>query len=158
MKVLFVVPYPLNSAPSQRFRFEQYFHALEKFGISYQVAPFLHADLWKILYKKGNILKKTLGVLHGLISRVFLLFKLQAYQYIFIHREAAPVGPPFFEYLAKYVFGKKIIFDFDDAIWIENASESNKLFSKLKFFGNPAKICKIAYKVSCGNFFCKILR
>ncbi len=151
MNILFLVPYPLGVAPSQRFRFEQYFSALEKNSISFVVVPFLDDKVWDVLYAKGNFGHKIFAVLKGFVKRYLLLFSLSKYDYIFIHREAAPVGPPLLEWLIAKVFRKKIIFDFDDAIWIPNTSESNKIFSILKFYGNTKSICKWAYKVSCGN-------
>jgi glycosyltransferase involved in cell wall biosynthesis len=151
MNLLFLVPYPLGVAPSQRFRFEQYFSALEKNNISFVIVPFLDDKVWDILYQKRNFVHKIFAVLKGFIKRYLLLFSLGKYDYVFIHREAAPVGPPILEWLIAKVFRKKIIFDFDDAIWIPNTSESNKFFSFLKFYGNTKSICKWAYKVSCGN-------
>lgn len=151
MNVLFLVPYPLGVAPSQRFRFEQYFIALEKKNISYVVVPFLDDKVWDVLYRPGNFRHKIFAVLKGFIKRYLLLFSLYKYDYVFIHREAAPVGPPLLEWLIAKIFRKKIIFDFDDAIWLANTSESNKIFSILKFYGNTKYICRWAYKVSCGN-------
>ena len=43
--------------------------------------------------------------------------------YIFIHREATPLGPPIFEWLLAKVFRKKIIHEYDDAIWIPGGEE-----------------------------------
>ena len=151
MNILFLVPYPLGVAPSQRFRFEQYFSALEKNNISYVVVPFLDDKVWDVLYQKGNFAHKIFAVFKGFVKRYLLLFSLGKYDYVFIHREAAPVGPPLLEWLISKVFRKKIIFDFDDAIWLPNTSESNKIFSILKFYANTKSICRWAYKVSCGN-------
>ncbi len=151
MNILFLVPYPLGVAPSQRFRFEQYFSIFEKNTVSFDVVPFLDDKIWDILYAKGNFGHKIFAVLKGFIKRYLLLFSLSKYDYVFIHREAAPVGPPILEWLIAKVFRKKLIFDFDDAIWLANTSESNKVFSVLKFYGNTKSICKWAYKVSCGN-------
>ncbi|GAG94584.1 unnamed protein product, partial [marine sediment metagenome] len=77
------------------------------------------------------------------------------YNYVFIHRESMPVGPPVFEFLVARVFKKKIIFDFDDAIWLSNSSESNRFFAPLKWHSNFFKICKWSYKISAGNEYLK---
>lgn len=151
MKILFVVPYPTGKAASQRFRFEQYYSLLDAQGISYDIRPFLSEKIWKILYLPGQFHKKAAGIIGGLFKRFFLLFRLRKYDYIFIHREATPVGPPFFEYIASKWLRKKIIYDFDDAIWIPNYSEANSFFSFLKGYSNVKPICKLAWKVSCGN-------
>jgi glycosyltransferase involved in cell wall biosynthesis len=153
MKILFIVPYPIASAPSQRFRFEQYFEALKKEGIQYEVQSFIDEATWDILYKKGFVLKKIFGILKGFLRRKLLFFKLRQYHRVFIHREAAPIGPPIFELMLAKVFRKKIIYDFDDAIWLENVSESNKIVSKLKWYSKVSSIIKWSEKISCGNDF-----
>lgn len=151
MKILFVVPYPTGKAASQRFRFEQYYKLLEERGIDYDINPFLSDNIWNILYLPGKFHKKAVGILGGICKRFLLLFKLKTYDYIFIHREATPIGPAFFEYIASRWLKKKIVYDFDDAIWIPNYSEANSFFSFLKGYSNVKRICRMAWKVSCGN-------
>jgi glycosyltransferase involved in cell wall biosynthesis len=153
MRVLFLVPYPLEAAPSQRFRFEQYFDILEKEGIEIKVEPFLSQKTWNILYQKGNLFSKVWGVLVGFLKRYVKIPSYFQYDYIFIHREAEPFGLPIIEWLLAKVLRKRIIYDFDDAIWLKNTSESNKLFSFFKLHNNTSKVCKWAYKVSCGNAY-----
>lgn len=159
LHVLFMVPYPTGKAASQRFRFEQYYGILTQAGIRYDIKPFMTEATWDILYLPGRFIQKGLGILAGLLRRFFLLFKLSGYDYIFIHREATPIGPPFFEYIAAKWLKKKIIYDFDDAIWIPNYSEANSFFSFLKGYRNVKHICRWAYKVSCGNdYLCDFAR
>ncbi|MBL0274380.1 MAG: glycosyltransferase [Chitinophagaceae bacterium] len=76
---------------------------------------------------------------------------MRHYSFIYIYREAAPLGPPIFEWMIARLLRKKIIYDFDDAIWIPVVSEYNKTLSWLKNFGKVAKICRWSYKVSVGN-------
>ncbi|WP_205499633.1 glycosyltransferase [Rufibacter psychrotolerans] len=153
MKILFVVPYPVGKAPSQRFRFEQYFDILLEAGYIYDIAPFLDDKTWSILYKPGFLLKKSIGIILGFFRRLFLLFQVSDYDFIFIHREAAPIGPPWFEWVVAKVFKKRVIFDFDDAIWIPNTSESNKIVAGIKWHQKVDSICRWAYKISCGNAY-----
>ena len=94
---------------------------------------------------------KILSVLKGFLDRMMLLTSVQHYDFVFIHREATPVGPPWFEWIVSKVFRKKIIYDFDDAIWLPNTSEENNLASKLKWHSKVSSICKWSYAVSCGN-------
>ena len=159
MKILFVVPYPTGKAPSQRFRFEQYYPLLESKGIRFHIKPFLSEAVWEILYKPGRFHLKAWGIFSGLFNRFALLFNLKSYDYIFIHREATPIGPAFFEFIASRLLRKKIIYDFDDAIWIPNYSEANSFFSFLKGYKNVKNICRYAFKVSCGNeYLCEYAR
>jgi len=152
MKILFIVPYPEDAAPSQRFRFEQYFKILKRSGHQYEVSPFLDAKAWAILYKPGHWFGKLSAFFRGCLRRMSDLFSMKRYDLVFIHREAAPFGPPVFEWIITRLLKKKTIYDFDDAIWIPNASESNSRLTMLfKWFSNPARICKWSTKVSAGN-------
>jgi hypothetical protein len=152
-KILFLIPYPQGQAPSQRFRFEQYLGTLSKAGHTYDLAPFLSAATWTILYKPGRALAKAVGIAAGFGRRLGLLFRVPTYDFIFIHREAAPLGPPILEWLIAKAFRKKIIYDFDDAIWLANTSEANKLAAGLKWHHKVASICRWAYKNSSGNAY-----
>lgn len=150
-RILFLVPYPLGIAPSQRFRFEQYFEKLAEAGFEFEVKPFLDERAMIYLYDSGNFIRKVWKVKIGLLKRFFQLFGLGKYDYVFIHREAAAIGPPIYEWLISKVFRKKIIFDFDDAIWLKNTSSTNSVISLFKRYRNAENVCAWAWKVSCGN-------
>lgn len=151
--ILFLTPYPHGAAGSQRFRFEQYYDALQAQGFTITKQAFLSNATWAILYKPGFTLQKILGTLGGYIRRWATLFTLAKYDYVFIHREGEPFGPPMVEWIIAKLWRKKIIYDFDDAIWIPNTSGQNGIFSKLKRYGNVPKVCGWAFKVSCGNAY-----
>jgi len=153
MKILFVVPYPHGKAPSQRFRFEQYLNFLKEENWSYSFSSFIDDNTWRILYKPGHTRQKVWGILKGFFKRFWLLFSVPAYDYVFIHREATPIGPPWFEWAVAKVLRKKIIYDFDDAIWIPNTSDNNKIVAGIKWHQKVGAICRWAYKVSCGNTY-----
>ena len=159
MKILFLVPYPLQEAPSQRFRFEQYFQLLNRNGIEFSVQSFLTEKNWRVFYSKGNVLKKLASILSGFTKRIFVLFTVPRYDYIFIHREAAPVGPPIFEWTIAKIFGKKIVYDFDDAIWMTDNHQESSFERLLRWRSKVASICRWSYKVSCGNdYLCNYAR
>ena len=154
MRILFITPYPTGEAPSQRFRFEQYFGTLTKNGHSYVTSSFLTQGAWNILYKHGHIFEKILALFRGYLQRIFDLFRLGGFDVVFIHREASPFGPPWFEWLVIKFFGKYTVYDFDDAIWIPNASETNgKLTMMFKQFSKTADICRWSDVVSVGNSY-----
>ena len=151
MKVIFFTPYPIGKAGSQRFRFEQYFNAMRNSNIDFLVKPFLSDKTWDIIYSKGNLWKKIIGITKGFVLRLVSLFQLYKYDFVFIHRECAPIGPPIIEWVIFKVWNKKVIYDFDDAIWLPNFSESNRYFSFLKRYSNISYLCKWSHRVSCGN-------
>lgn len=115
-RILFFVPYPTEGA-SARLRVEQFLPALQQAGIEYILRPFFTPAFYRILYKKGNIVKKIIFFIYCTCRRIFDLVQVPFCDTIFIHREMFPLGPPFLEAIL-FLFGKKIIFDFDDAIYL----------------------------------------
>src|SRR5688572_18659602 len=109
-KILFLVPYPLHESPSQRFRFEQYFDTLTRNGYSYTVQSFLSSRDWRVFFVPGKFILKLKVFAFGSIKRIFVLFKSLTYDFIFIHREVAPLGPPVFEWILAKVLRHKIIY------------------------------------------------
>jgi glycosyltransferase involved in cell wall biosynthesis len=153
MSILFLVPYPLKEAPSQRFRFEQYIETLKEKGHRLYIQSFLNASSWRHFAERGYILLKVLFFISGFTRRVFILPLLFRFDFVFIHREAAPIGPPVFEWLIAKVFRKKIIYDFDDALWVTDRLAESGLLKLIKWRSKVASICKWSYRVSCGNHY-----
>jgi glycosyltransferase involved in cell wall biosynthesis len=154
VRILFLVPYPVGKAPSQRFRFEQYLTQLTEHGHQYQLVPFLDDATWAILYKPGHTGRKVLGILAGFLRRLLLvLTAVGKYDFVFIHREAAPIGPPVFEWIIAKLLRKRIIYDFDDAIWMKDPAGEQTFISRLKWQQKVGQICRWAHRVSCGNAY-----
>jgi glycosyltransferase involved in cell wall biosynthesis len=151
MKILFLVPYPFDEAPSQRFRFEQYDTLLSQKGFETTFQSFLSHATWKLFYGSGNVPKKGFALLIGFLKRLLTLLSVPTYDYVLIHREVTPVGPPIFEWIIAKVFRKKIIYDFDDAIWLTDKTNESELEKIIRWRSKVASICKWSYKVSCGN-------
>lgn len=150
-KIYFLVPYPEGSAPSQRFRFEQYFDHLREQGFDLEVHPFYDYYTWQTLYLEGKYLRKALKVTYCFLKRFGLLFKLHKADHLFIHREVAHIGPPIFEWLIAKVLRRKYIYDFDDAIWLPNYSEANSRFHWVKAYWKVNYCMKWATTISAGN-------
>lgn len=148
-----MAPYPIGKAPSQRFRFEQYLHFLKKEQLAFEFHSFLSEKGWNTIYKKGSFFAKIFTVLYSFHNRFFLLFKLRQADYIFIHREASHIGPPVFEWIISRILKKKIIYDFDDAIWLPNYSKQNAKFQKLKNYKKVNKIMRWADTITAGNTY-----
>ena len=153
--IYILAPYPLGEAPSQRFRFEQYLSVLEKNGYQISFHPFINEKTWSILYRKGHYLQKIIGLFGSFLRRWLLLVQLRKANHIFIHREAAQIGPPIFEWIIAKILRKKYIYDFDDAIWLPNYSQTNARFHRLKAYWKAKYIMKWANKVSAGNTYLK---
>lgn len=150
-RIVIFAPYPKGTAPSQRFRFEQYLPLLEKNGYEIVYESFLTEKTWHLLYQEGAYLKKTFGVLGSFFRRWKSIFKLRKNDIIFIHREMAHIGPPIFEWMLAKVLKRKYIYDFDDAIWLPNYSESNAKVHRLKAYWKVKYCIKWAHHLSVGN-------
>lgn len=150
-KILFISPYPSQLAPSQRFRYEQYLSQLSEKGIQFKLAPFLTNSAYASVYQSGNHFSKISAIIYGYIKRFAILLHITQYDFIFIHREATPAGPPIIEWLIAKVFRKKIIYDFDDAIWLTDKTTESRIEKILRWRSKVSLICKWSYKVSCGN-------
>jgi glycosyltransferase involved in cell wall biosynthesis len=153
MKILFLAPYPQKIGASQRFRFEHYLSSLKEHNISYSYKTFIAAKDYSIIFSAGDTLKKGFVVFKGMLKRMATLFTLHTFDFVYIHREVTPFGPPIFEWLIAKIWQKKIIYDFDDAIWIPQSSNVNLLANKIKCAWKVASICKWSYIVSVGNNF-----
>lgn len=135
-KILFIVPYPHDTAPSQRLKFEQYYTGLEKAGYEITLAPFIGKGFWKIIYKKGFYLQKVLYTLLYYLKRIILLTKVGRYDVVYIHLWATPFGLPLYEW-ALWKLSKRIIYDIDDLIYKGGASPNNK---SIKFLKTSSKV------------------
>ena len=152
-KILFICPYPPGLAPSQRFRFEQYLRHLSEKGFQTVIKPFFSETTYRTLYQNGNLLLKVYGILGSNFNRLLLLFHMHSFTLVFIHREATPIGPPWMEWMIAKVLRKKIIYDFDDAIWLTDKNNESAWARFFRWRTKVASICKWSCKVSCGNMY-----
>lgn len=153
-KVLFLIHNRKDRSPGQRFRFEQYLDFLETNGYNCVLSPLLNEKDDKIFYGKGKIIQKVWIVLKGAFKRYADLRRAKDFDIIFIFREAFFTGSYYFEKKISKK-GKKVIFDFDDAIWIDNVSNSNKSFAFLKDASKTSNIINLSDLVFAGNEYLK---
>ncbi len=152
-RIAFFVPAPIGISPGQRFRFEQYLNLLKEKGYEPIIFSFWDMDTFKGLYN-DKLSVKVFGLIKGFFRRwVHLLQALSMSKTIFVYREVLPIGPPIFEFILSKIFKKKIIYDFDDAIWMPLTSKTNALAKYFKYNQKVAYICKVSKVVSCGNKF-----
>ncbi|MFQ3579847.1 MAG: glycosyltransferase family 4 protein [Bacteroidales bacterium] len=149
-KILYIVPHRYNRSPGQRFRCEHFIPILQKNGFSITYSNLLSAWDDKMFYKKGKYAAKLYILLKSFVVRFYDFLRAWNYDYIFIYREAIMVGTVFFERLFSFT-NAKILYDFDDSIWLNDTSEGNR---NLRWLKNPAKtgtIVAIANTVIVGN-------
>ena len=151
-KVLFIANQVKDRSPAQRFRFEQYFEYLSSKGYQCELAHLLTASEAKTFYSKGKSIAKAWIVVKGFFRRYRQCRLAQEYDIVFIQREAFITGTTFFE---KMLRGKnvKMVFDFDDAVWMESVSDINRRFAFLKNPDKTATLIKMADLVIAGNAY-----
>jgi len=153
VRILFLAPYPLKKAPSQRFRFEHFLKSVEQAGWEWDFQSFTSERGWKNLYSNPTPIHNLMTLVSGTLRRVKILFRVDTYQVIFIHRELTPFGPPVFEWILTKALRKKVIYDFDDAIWMYDGHDENLIWTWLKWRSKIKSICKWSWKISAGNEF-----
>ncbi len=149
-KILFIVHHRLQRSPGQRFRFEQYLPALREAGYEVEISNILSEKDDKIFYSSGNYLGKFRIMAQSFIQRMTDAQRSKEFDVVFVYREAFMLGTILFEGLFAQS-SAKLVFDFDDSIWINDTSEGNKNLSWMK---NPDKtrgIIKLADTVIVGN-------
>lgn len=149
-KILFLTLHRPNRSPSQRFRFEQYLSYFKENNYncfwSYLIE---NEEADKQFYSSNNYLGKFKIFSKSIIKRFSEIRNSHTYDLIFIQRECFMLGTTFFE--RKFSKKGKVVFDFDDAIWLQNVSKANK---SLAFLKNPQKtkgIISISNLVFAGN-------
>lgn len=152
MRLLAIVPSMYDTSPGQRFRIEQWEPLLRERGVEITYAPFENEVLHGLLYQTGNMGRKLAHVSRGFARRWSLINSVRQFDAVYIFREAALLGPAFFERLIKRK-SVPIVFDFDDAIFVSYRSPSNGYLSYLKFAAKTKTICRLASHVMVGNSY-----
>jgi len=148
--ILYIVPHRLNRSPGQRFRCEQYIKFLNQAGFTTTYSNIISEKDDIIFYSKGNYIKKTVILIKSFFKRLKDVRRAKNFDIIFVYREAFMLGTSMFEKML-HRKNNKIIFDFDDAIWLNDTSEGNANLNWLKKPSKTSSIIKIADLILAGN-------
>jgi glycosyltransferase involved in cell wall biosynthesis len=144
------VPYPLDTAPGQRYRIEQWAPYLREIGIQVHFEPFASEQLGRVLYEGGRYAIKTRLMGQAFLAAVPRAWSAAEFDAVFLYREAALLGPALLERLVGRR-NPRVIYDFDDAIWLRYVSPRNRYLSYLKAPGKTKALCGIASAVTVGS-------
>jgi len=112
-----LAPYPPRTAPSQRFRFEQYIEPLRADGFELEVSSLLDGEGARLIASDGHLGGKA-ALAAGAAARRFRdVIRGRSYEAALVHREAFPFGYPIFE-RSLSALGVPYIYDLDDAIYL----------------------------------------
>lgn len=148
--MLVAAVHPPGRAPSQRFRIEQYVDYLAENGIETEFAPLLRDSDYATVYGSGAVARKAAIAMRGVARRAADVGRLRSFDIVFVQREAIQLGTAAFERLAARSRAK-LVFDFDDAIWLPNASEANRRLAWLKRPQKTGDIIERSDLVLAGN-------
>ena len=148
-KILFLTLHRKDRSPGQRFRHEQYLDFLEENGFEITYSNMLSESQDKPFYGQGNFFSKIKIGLSSVLKRWRDVRRAKEFDFIFIYRDAFFFGT-FFEKMLKKSRAK-LIFDFDDSIWLNDENSSQSIFQKLKNSSKTNKIIALCDLVVAGN-------
>jgi glycosyltransferase involved in cell wall biosynthesis len=151
IRVLALVPYPTGQAPGQRYRIEQWAPLLRREGVYVTLSPFLSRRGMDVLFEPGYVAVKAGETLRGYLRRLAEALRSISADVIFVYREAALLGPTWIERLL--TLRRPLVFDFDDAIYLNDTSQANAWSRRLKPSAKAATLCRLARHVTVGNEF-----
>ena len=151
-KILFIAAHRADRSPSQRYRFEQYFDYLGQYGFECHLSYLLNANDDRVFYSGGNLIQKFLITLKSARIRLRDVRRANGYDIIFVQREAFMTGTTYFE--KQFSKSKaKLVFDFDDSIWLLDTSDANKIWQWMKSAEKTGRIISMSHLVFGGNAY-----
>lgn len=152
MRALLAALHDVDFADS-RYRVYQYLPALREAGIAARVEPLVSRELARVVWAGGlsaRVQQARLGLL-ALLQRLRLAREAPAWDVTLVQRELYPFGPPWLEKLAARR-GARLIFDFDDALWVRSPQPS--LRERLRNpAGKASRIIRLSRGVVAGNAY-----
>jgi glycosyltransferase involved in cell wall biosynthesis len=130
-KILVICPYPEDVAAAQRLKYEQYFKYWREAGYTVEVESFITPEFWKIIYEKGNTLKKVYWTIYGYVRRFLLLPRIRNYDIVYNFLWVSPFGKPMMEYFVAKL-ARKLVYDIDDMVFLGHSSEANRKLQAIK--------------------------
>ena len=148
MRVLFIVPHSIEG-PSSRFRVYQYLPYLRAQRVEVAVRPFMSSKFVQLAFSPERLLMKACYFFWSTLRRCVDAAGGRRWDIVYIHRDAFPFGPPIFERFFRRL-GCRLIFDFDDAIFLHSRIYAN-FWDRFKNLEKPAEVARIAHHVVVGN-------
>ena len=130
-RLLIITPVP-ESGAGYRYRVHQYLPMLSAAGIIPTVQPFYSERFFKIVHQPGHYGAKVGLFLFHVARRLAQLALGGRVDGILLYREALPIGPPVCEWLYTRRWRLPVLLDFDDAIFLGDTSNANRLVHRLK--------------------------
>ena len=150
IRVLALSPMPEEGAGC-RFRIAQFIPYLRSVGVEVTLRSLFDADFFRLVYRPGHNVRKALSFAGLSIKRLDSLRDASRFDLLLIYREMFPIGPAVVERLLAIRRRPPIVFDYDDAIFLQNVSDANSFIRALKTPGKVATIIRHSAHVIAGN-------
>jgi glycosyltransferase involved in cell wall biosynthesis len=147
--ILFVGLHRPDRSPSQRYRFEQYVDILKSNGYDCRQLFLLTESDDRLFYASGKYVGKAVILIKSFFKLCTEVFLRKPSSIVFVQRECFMIGTSIFERL--FSVRSKLIFDFDDSIWLPTISKGNQRLKFLKSSDKIKKIISFSNQVVCGN-------
>ena len=125
-KILIICPFPEGEAAGQRLKYEQFINHWEENGYKVEISSFMDHEMWKIVYTKGNYLKKALGTIKGYLRRIKDIFRLKNFDIIYVFMWVTPFGTSLFERIVR-LLSQNILYDIEDNAMMTQSSSLNPI-------------------------------
>lgn len=117
-RILVLCPFPEGVAAGQRLKYEQYFEDWRAAGYEITISPFMSRALWDVVYQKGHLFAKIRGVAAGTVRRWRDLFRVPAYDLVYVFMWVTPAGTTLAERAVRRL-ARRVIFDVEDNVLVE---------------------------------------
>jgi len=144
--IVVICPHPVDCAPGQRLKFEQYYASWRAAGFTVDVRPFWDKETWRVLYQPGHRAAKTVGMARACARRLSDWVVASRADLVYLFLEAAPLGPPLFEHALRFT-GVPIVYDIDDLVYLPHASKNNSFMRWLRNHEKIATLMQIADEI-----------
>lgn len=149
LRVLFLTRYPLEGA-SSRYRVYQYLPHLKALGVDCTVSSFMSPAMYRLSFTPGRLFSRVIGTISATARRLAILAGSRRYDVIYMQRELFPFGPAMVERWLKWR-GARLVFDYDDALFIHKPSRFSRIASWLRSAGKTYEIFALSDCVMAGN-------
>ena len=138
-RMLVLCPFPQGVAAGQRLKYEQYFDDWRAQGYEITVSSFMSPAMWRVVYEKGHYPAKIWGTIAGTVRRWLDLFRVPAFDVVYIFMWVTPVGTSLMERAVRGL-AKRVIFDVEDNVLVEQKLDTKDNPNPLmRFLKGPGK-------------------
>jgi len=152
MRVIFLTQ-TSELGPSSRHRVYQYLDFLKREGILFRVSPGISSNHFAKVYATDRLINKLPYFSLTVLKRLIDLAVLEATDIVFLQKEILPQAYPFIEELIKKL-NRKLVFDFDDAIFLLPPKKRSLLYN-FRYKNSIPRILTMSDYVIAGNEYLK---